>query len=87
MPWSGAQNTVAKPGSYGGVISMDDGCLKFYSTGLDANQRRRIAHLISQFFHSQDLPGHKHMDIELANHIADALPGLVCGEVGGDSPG
>ncbi len=66
---------------------MDDGCLKFYSTGLDANQRRQIAHLISQFFHSQDFPRHKHMDIELANHIADALLGLVCEEVGRDSPG
>ena len=66
---------------------MDDGCLKFYRAGLDANQRQQISNLISQFFHSQDFPRHKHMDIELANHIADALPGLVCEEVGGDSSG
>ena len=64
---------------------MDDGCLKFYRTGLDANQRRQIANLISQFFHSQDFPRHKRMDIELANHIADKLPGLICKETEGET--
>ncbi len=68
---------------------MDEGCLKFYRTGLDTNQRRQIANLISQYFRSQDLPRHKRMDIELANHLADKLPGLICTEVEGgtEDPG
>ena len=68
---------------------MDEGCLKFYRSGLDVNQRRQIADLISQYFHSQDFPRHKRMDIELANHIADKLPGLICKEAEGktEDPG
>ena len=64
---------------------MDEGCLKFYHSGLDVNQRRQIADLISQYFHSQDFPRHRHMDIELANHIADKLPGLICKEAEGET--
>ena len=64
---------------------MDEGCLRFYQSGLDENQRRQIANLISQFFRSQEFPRHKRMDIELANHIADKLPGLICTEVKGET--
>lgn len=60
---------------------MDGGCLKFYQRGLDTNQRRQIASLISRYFHTQGLPGHSRMDTELANQIADELPALVCEEV------
>ncbi len=71
---------IPAPTEGDGGISIDQGCFKFYRTGLDANQRRQIANLISQYFHSQGFPSYIHMDIELANHIADKLPGLVCEE-------
>ncbi len=60
---------------------MDEGCLKFHQRGLDVNQRRQIADLISRYFRTQGFPGHNRMDTELANQIADGLPALVCEEL------
>ncbi len=60
---------------------MDDGCLKFYKSGLDQNQRQKIAGLVSRFFHGKGFPNFKKMDFELANYLSDAIPGVVCDEI------
>ena len=60
---------------------MDAGCLKFYQSGLDENQRNEIATLITRYFHSNGFPPFGKMDHELANVLADALPALICEEV------
>ena len=65
---------------------MGEGCLKFYESGLDQSQRQNIARLASRFFHGKGFPNFKKIDIELANYLSDAIPGLVCGEVKKQTP-
>ena len=60
---------------------MDTGCMKFHQSGLDENQRKEIATLISRYFHGNGFPAFEKMDLELANVLADALPALICEEV------
>lgn len=56
------------------------GCDKFCNRGLDQGDRDRLARLVSKFFNRQGFPAHRQLDAELADYIADALPGLICDE-------
>ena len=53
-------------------------CSRLCESGLSGAERLQLASVISKFFHGEGFPGHKQMDLELANHIAQVLPDILC---------